>query len=151
MAEEKYECKYKMVFEKDSKCNVFNDAQFSGPVTINAGQKLNKPKDESLVKRAIEKLFADKVVTLDNQWYAIRRVLCEENFAPQKLEDFLEYIDRLGLENVIPYNNENVKKVGQRHPRLMIKASSWNSLQMITDAEQRQIIVAQRLRELLTS
>jgi len=149
MAEEKYECKYKQIYEKDSNCNVFNDPHFSGPVTINAGQKPEGIKDDKTVKKAIEQLFADKTVTTDNQWYAIRRVLCEKNIAPQKLEDFLGYIDGLKLENVLAYNNGNVNKVGQRYTRLAVKVSAWNTLQNPSDAEQRQIMVAQKLMELL--
>lgn len=144
-----YNVKYQQNFEKDSKCNVFNDAQFSGPVTINAGKAMSAEHTNEKIKEAIESMFKDGTVTNENQWFAIKRVLTDKNIAPKKLGDFLAYLDSLKLEGVIPYNNENVKKVGLRCTRLSVDVSAWSTLRNQSDAEQSQVLVATKMMALL--
>ena len=145
MADETYQSKYQMNFAKDANCVIINDPVFSGPVTFNAGDIKNVPMANEKIKGIIDGLFAEGTASNGNQWFAIRRVLSDKNIAPKKLADFLSYIDSLQLEHALPFDNENVKKVGQRCTRLAVDVTAWSALKEPSDAEKSQIIVATKM------
>jgi len=128
---------------------IITDCKFFTNVYMSPNGSVKDAPSSTKVKKAIERLFSEGIATTDNQWYAIKRVLCDSKYAPQKYEDFTNYVDSLHLDNVPKYNHENVKKVGQRNTRLAFDVGSWSSLKNPTEAEQRQIIVAEKLIEFL--
>lgn len=102
------------------------------------------------VKGAIETLYKEGTLTAANQWYGIKRCLVDRHMAGQNVADFQAFVDSLDLDVGVKCDNEAFRKVPNINPRLLAHTDSWGSIQQPSDAENKQIIVAVRLLELLS-
>ena len=110
------------------------------------------------VKQALEKLLrttnaeGEKVFVLQNQWYAVFRVLSELCDYPTNMKDFCRVMTDMGMGEVTPpCKYESIKKVPAEITQLACKTSLWRSyLNKATTQAKKQIEVALKLMDLLS-
>ena len=90
-------------------------------------------------------IFTDK-----SQWYAVYRVLKEYMNYPEKMSDFVNVINaRRWAEREPQCTYAALKAVNGRLTSLNVKCSLWDKFKNISDAYRKQILIAEKLLELL--
>lgn len=145
---ENYQSKYQQVFQQDCNCIVMNDPQFHGNVTIIAGQPKGLPPTSQKVKEAIETVDKEGLLTSDNMWWAIYRVLTMPEFGyPNAKPEFCKTIENLAPEVSHKCVYDNWRNVSPH--KLTASPDKWESIENLGEAESRQRTVGIRLLELL--
>lgn len=145
-----YQSKYQQNFHENCNCIIMNDPEFHAPVTLNAGQTKGLPPTSEKIKKALETLDKEGVLTADVQWWAIYRVLTAHCGYPSAKTDFCKVIDNLELDMNVKCIFSNWRNYTSSH--LKGHVDTWADIKdTLTTAESNQVNVALKLMELLQS
>ncbi len=89
-----------------------------------------------------------RLMTDQQQWYAVYRVLEEYDNYPRQMADFTRAMAQLGMDRVTPpCKHDSLRKASQAFPRLACKVSLWKQYSTLSEAYGKQCRVAEWLVE----
>lgn len=84
-----------------------------------------------------------RLMTDQQQWYAVYRVLEEYDNYPRQMSDFARAMARLGMDQACPAcKHDSLRKASQTFPRLACKVSQWQQYCSLSEAYAKQCKVA---------
>ena len=145
---ETYNIKYQFNIHPDAKPTIINEPQFNAPVTFNNGETKKLPPSQQKVKEAIETLSKEGVLTQQNQWWAIFRVLSDMHGYDKNKQTFSVTMENMGIETKVKCDYNKWRNTVC--PHLSASVETWKlKAEMLSEPEKRQLLVANRLIELL--
>ena len=89
-----------------------------------------------------------RLMTDQQQWYAVYRVLEEYGNYPRQMSDFARAMAQLGMDRATPAcKHDSLRKASQAFPRLACKVSQWQQYSSLSEAYAKQCRVAEWLIE----
>ena len=89
-----------------------------------------------------------RLMTDQQQWYAVYRVLEEYDNYPRQMADFARAMAQLGMDRATPpCKHDSLRKASQAFPRLAGKVSLWKQYSTLSEAYGKQCRVAEWLVE----
>ncbi|MDO4802975.1 MAG: hypothetical protein Q4A15_12485 [Prevotellaceae bacterium] len=111
---------------------------------------------EAAIKEAIEKLMeevdenGEPIFSDNGQWYAVFRVLSELHNYPKKMTDFCKVMADMDFDKCrVPCKYDSIRERNKNLPKLACKVTLWQQYSNISDAYQKQCVVANFLINIL--